>query len=156
MWSGQIAALLIVLPSSSARLSNQSLSITPPPPFPRIEPRLFYPANVVPSRPPPFQPPPSLLQDRATFLLVSYKCQVFNNHTLMLLLQTFSSVLNLCLWVTSPLSLMPPPQIKAWDQCGGKSDLFCSVLIKGGAEMSAVAREQRRTTSQHFANGLSR
>lgn len=120
LWPCQYATSFIILPSSShpPLQCNQSLSIPPPPPLPLIKAKLLHPVTLVPSHSLPASPFFTLGNSgRVTFLLVSYKCQLLNNHTLMLVLQTSSLVLDLCLWVTSPprpLSLMSPPQIKAW------------------------------------------
>lgn len=93
---------------------------------------LLY-SSIKPKLVPPATPacPSSTLghSSRVTFSLASSKCQLLNNHTLMLVLQTSSLVSNLRLWVCSsfcPPSLMFPLQIKAGGSLGTDFFFSCS------------------------------
>lgn len=107
-------------------------------------------------------PPPPLWghSSRVTFSLANSKCQLLNNHTLMLVLQTSSLVSNLCFRVRSSFcptsSLMFSPQINAGGVTGDgilehqfwKGSTSFWILAKTGIfKPTAISQ----ATSSHFS-----
>lgn len=93
------------------------ITSSPPLPSPPIRPPLSH------------HPPPSLgHSSRVTFWKASSKCQLLNNHSLKLVLQTSSFVSNPCLWVSS---------LFFWSPILG----FCLWKLKHGATGMWIQKE---------------